>query len=234
MPPMRVNISPMKTGAGQLIELYLDSSARIHCPPEMIPSPGQYTLAHARGSDSPLAVPVFFSDSAPDGFRSAPLNESAWMPGTHLNLRGPLGHGFTIPASARKVALIAFDDSPRRLRGLIPLALKQGSEVVLVSNSALDDVPEAVEVQPLQALTEIYQWADYAAFDAARENLNQLKEMLGVLEQARSPRDAQILIRAPMPCGALAECGVCALTIRREWKMICKDGPVFEVGELKI
>jgi len=230
---MRVNISPMKIGEGQLFEIYLDSSIRIICPPELIPAPGQYILAHASGSDSPLAVPVFFSDSAPNGFRSAPMINSAWNPGTRLNLRGPLGRGFSIPSFARKVALIAFDESPARLRGLILIALKLDAEVVLVSDSALDDIPEVVEVQPLQAMTDIYQWADYAAFDVARENLNQLKEKFGRMNQAKSPREAQVLVRAPMPCGALAECGVCALTIRHEWKMICKDGPVFEMKELQ-
>lgn len=230
---MRVNISPMKIGEGQLFEIYLDSSIRIICPPELIPAPGQYILAHASGSDSPLAVPVFFSDSAPNGFRSAPMMNSSWNPGTRLNLRGPLGRGFSIPSFARKVALIAFDESPARLRGLILIALKLDAEVVLVSDSALDDIPEVVEVQPLQAMTDIYQWADYAAFDVARENLNQLKEKFGRMNQAKSPREAQVLVRAPMPCGALAECGVCALTIRHEWKMICKDGPVFEMKELQ-
>jgi NAD(P)H-flavin reductase len=231
---MRVNISPMKNGEGQLFEIYMDSRTRIICPPELIPAPGQYLLAHpnGRGSDSPLAVPVFFSDSASNGFRSAPLIDSSWMPGTQLNLRGPLGRGFSLPAYSRKVALIAFDESAARLSGLIPIALKQGAEVVLVSNTVLDDIPEAVEVQPLQAMFEIYRWADYAAFDIERENLIHLKENFGKLEQARSPREAQILIRAPMPCGALAECGVCALTIRHDWKMICKDGPVFEMKEL--
>lgn len=230
---MRVNISPMKIGEGRLFEIYLDASARIICPSELIPAPGQYILAHASGSDSPLAVPVFFSASAPNGFRSAPMMNSSWNPGTHLNLRGPLGRGFSIPSFARKVALIAFDDSPARLRGLISMALKLDAEVVLVSDSALDDIPEVVEVQPLQAMIDIYQWADYAAFDVARENLNQLKEKSGRMNQAKSPREAQVLVRAPMPCGALAECGVCALTIRHEWKMICKDGPVFEMKELQ-
>lgn len=233
MPQMRVNISPMKIGEGQLHEIYLNSSAWIICPPELIPSPGQYLLAHAHGSDSPLAVPLFFSDSAPNGFRCAPLTDSAWNPGARLHLRGPLGHGFSVPEFARKVALIAFDESPARLRGLISIALKQAAEVVLVSNFAVDDIPEAVEVQPLQAMLDIYQWADYAAFDVARENLNQLREMLGKIGQAKSAREAQVLVRAPMPCGALAECGICALTIRHEWKMICKDGPVFAMGELK-
>jgi hypothetical protein len=79
-------------------------------------------------------------------------------------------------------------------------------------------------------MNDIYQWTDYAAFDVGRENLNQLREMLGKKNQAKRPREAQVLVRAPMPCGALAECGVCALTIRHEWKMICKDGPVFELS----
>jgi hypothetical protein len=229
---MRVNISPMKNGAGQLAEIYLDSCARIICPPELIPSPGQYLLAHAHGSDAPLAIPVFFSDSAPNGFRSAPYLPLSWTPGTQLDLRGPLGHGFSVPAFARKVALIAFDESPARLRGLISIALKQEAEVVLVCDTSVDNVPEAVEVQPLQAMNDIYQWADYAAFDVERENLNQLWGMLGKGNQAKGPREAQVLVRAPMPCGALAECGICALTVRHEWKMICKDGPVFELNSI--
>ncbi|MCE9644808.1 MAG: hypothetical protein K8S20_02320 [Chloroflexi bacterium] len=222
----------MKNGEGRLFETHLDFRARILCPPEMIPAPGQYLLAHARGSDSPLAVPVFFSDSAPDGFLCAPLPDSSWRPGTQLNLRGPLGRGFSIPAFARKVALIVFDDSPARLRGLISLALQQDAEVVLVCNSVQEDWPEAVEVQPLQAMFEVYRWADYAAFDVARGNLPHLKENFGKADQARGPREAQVLIRAPMPCGTFAECGVCALAVHHNWKMICKDGPVFEMNEL--
>lgn len=245
-PSKRVNISQMKIGEGQLHEIYLDSGARIICPPELIPAPGQYLLAHASGSDSPLAVPVFFSDSAPNGFRCAPLLESAWLPGTRLNLRGPIGHGFLIPPAACKVALISFDDVPVRLYGLIAVALKQNAEVVMVCNSVGMDFPEVVEVQPLQALREIVQWADYAAMDVRRENLHQLMEMLGKQEHVRARSEAaaltvrpsltvskgQILVRAPMPCGALAECGVCALTLRHKWKMICKDGPVFDIKEL--
>ena len=222
----------MKIGEGQLHEIYLDSAARINCPPELIPAPGQYLLAHARASDSPLSVPVFFSDSASNGFRSAPLLNFPWHPGTHLNLRGPLGHGFTLPTSARKVALIAFDESPARLRGLISIALKQDAEVVLVCNSVVDNVPEAVEVQPLQAMMDICQWADYAALDVGRENLHQLGEKFGKMDQAKGARETQVLVRAPMPCGALAECGVCALKMHHEWKMACKDGPVFEIREL--
>jgi len=220
----------MKTGVGQVKEIYWNSSARILVPPDLIPAPGQYLLAHARESDSPVAIPLFLSEAAPDGFRAAPPTPSAWIPGARLNLRGPLGHGFALPASARKVALIAFDDAPERLRGLIALAFKQKAEAVLVCASAIEDIPEAVEVQPLPALSEIIAWADYVAADVARENLQQFKEAL--LKAGQTTPQTQILIRAPMPCGALAECGVCALTAKGQWKLICKEGPVFDMEKL--
>ena len=222
----------MKNDKGTLKEVFLDGSARIDCPPEMIPAPGQYLLAHAPASDSPVADSVFFSRSAPNGFIAAAPIPKLWMPGTALNLRGPLGHGFAIPITVRKIALIAFDDSPTRLLGLIPLALKQGAEVVLLCDSAVKDIPEVVEVQPLQAMQEILRWANFAAIDAARENLNQLREKMGEGNQVWAQCEAQALIRTQMPCGALAECGVCAVVIHHQWKMACKDGPVFDWKEL--
>ena len=227
-----VNIFPMKIGQGIVEEIFLDGSARISCPLDLIPAPGQYLLAHADASDSPLPVSIFSSLPAPHGFRSAPPVPASWRPGQPLNLRGPIGHGFTLPTAARKLALIAFDDSPARLLGLIPLALKQTAEIVLVSDREAGELPEIVEVQPLRALMDVLQWSDYAAVDVERENLSRLKEMLGGNPQVTAKSEAQVLVRALMPCGALADCGVCALSLRHEWKMICKDGPVFWLKEL--
>lgn len=223
----------MKIDKGIIKEIFLDGSARIDCPPELIPTPGQYLLAHTPASNSPTADSVFFSRSAPNGFIAATPVPNSWSPGTTLNLRGPLGHGFIIPAAARKIALIAFDDSPTRLHGLIPLALKQGAEIVLLCDSPANDLPEVVEVQPLRAMPEILRWADFAAIDVARENLNQLREKMGEGKQAKAQCEAQVLIRTQMPCGALAECGVCAVVIRHQWKMACKDGPVFDWKEIQ-
>lgn len=223
----------MKTAKGKLEEIFLDGSARIACPPELIPAPGQYLLAHADGSDLPLPVPLF--SGLPDlhsGFRSAPPLPASWHPGQALNLRGPIGHGFRLPPAARKAVLVAFDDSPACLQGLIPLALKQNAEIVLVGKSEFDDLPEVVEVQPLKALPDALSWADYVAMDVSRENLNLLKVMLAGREQVTAKLEAQVLIRAPMPCGGMADCGVCALVIGHEWKMVCKDGPVLGLREL--
>ena len=210
-----------------ITETYLDGSARMDCPINLMPSPGQYLLAHADASDAPLPVPLFLYDSAPQGFRFAPPYPASWTIGTKLNLRGPLGHGYSLTPSVRKVALMAVDDHLMRLRGLISPALKQGAEIVVLSNGIVGDLPEVVEIQPLQTLNEICKWADLIAVDIGRENLQQLKEMFGKLEQISAVREAQVLIRVPMPCGGLAECSVCAITVHGQWKMACKDGPVF-------
>jgi NAD(P)H-flavin reductase len=223
----------MKIARASVEELFLDGSVRISCPPEVIPAPGQYLLAHADASSAPLAVPIFPAQSTPTGFRSAPPQPADWRPGARLILRGPLGHGFALPPFARHIALISFDDAPARLHGLIPLALKQGAEVVLVCDAPASDLPEVVEIQPLKAMREILQWADYVAMDAAREHLHQLRQMLGQENQAGVKSEAQILIRAPMPCGAVAECGACAIPLHHEWKMVCKDGPVFQWKDLQ-
>lgn len=222
----------MHTGMGQLTQMYLGGSAQLDCPSNLIPAPGQYLLAHDGGSDSPLAVPVYFYDSAPHGFCFALPESSSWSPGTKLFLRGPLGHGFQLPTSARKIALIALDPSPTHLHGLITPALKRGMEVVLVCSAPVHGLPEDVEVQPLGAFDEISQWADFIAVDVRRESLNQLMEMTSKRMQVSAVREAQVLVRTPMPCAGLAECGVCAVGNRHDWKMACKDGPVFMLKDL--
>lgn len=224
----------MYTGKGQVIETILEDGqrlARISCLTNLIPSAGQYLLA-SDASDSPLPVPLYYTDSAPEGFIAAPPIPEAWMPGMQISLRGPLGRGFALPAFARKIALIAFDDAPLRLRGLIRPALKQGAAVVLVSDFAADNLSDEVEAQPLSALQDVLAWADFAAFDVARVNLFELREKLGMMKQAQAACEAQVLIRTAVPCGGVADCGVCGVSLKSGWQLACKDGPVFDLREI--
>ena len=224
----------MHTGKGQVIEMLLEDGqrlARIACPTNLIPSAGQYLLA-GDASDSPLPVPLFYTDSAPEGFLAAPPIPETWMPGSYVSLRGPLGRGFTLPLSARRIALVAFDDAPLRLRGLIRPALKQSAAVVLVSDFHMDNLSDEVEAQPLSALLDVIAWADYVAFDVARVNLLGLREMLGLLKQLPASYEAQVLIHTAMPCGGVAECIVCGVSLKSGWQMVCKDGPVFDLREI--
>jgi hypothetical protein len=223
----------MNTGVGKVLELLLQDGlrhARIACPANLIPSAGQYLLASS-GSDPLLPASVFYTDSALEGFITAPAPDT-WIPRLELFLRGPLGRGFALPSGAKKICLVAFDDPPIRLRGLIRLSMKQQAAVTLVTDAGVDSFPDEIEVQPLASLTEILAWADYVAMDVARENLQRLMEKLGKANLLSVMDEAEVLVRAQTPCGGIAECGVCAVTTRSGWSMTCKDGPVFSFNDL--
>ena len=222
----------MKQGTGELIELTLQNGltgGRLLCSQNLIPSPGQYLLAHEPVSEAPLPAPVFSAGSFAGGFLVAPPLPPNWRPGASLAVRGPLGRGFSMPAWAHSIALVALGETAARMKPLLAVALGQGASVALVSDLDLPDLPPEVEVRPVSALRDVAQWADYMALDLTRESLPGLREKLGLGGRAG---EAQALVVTSMPCGGLADCGVCAVTVRRGWKMACKDGPVFDLDEL--
>ena len=223
----------------ELVRLGGLTAAYISCPPRIVPSPGAYLLAVKPGGDSAVAVPVFPAKSfihsnrnETNGFLMAPPLPESWTPGTRLHLRGPLGHGFKIPSSARRIALVAFDSTPLRLLSLVDVAFDQGAELTLLCESPVDDLPLKVEVQPRSALADIYGWSDFIAFDLARESLHLLKQNLVKIGVQKIQAEAQVLIRTPMPCGGLAECGVCTVETRSGPRLACLDGPVFDLKSL--
>lgn len=220
---------------GRILERFLEerrAAVRIACPVELTPAPGQYLLAYDPASSDPLAVPLFPAGPAPDGFLVAPPLPHSWLPGQTLSLHGPLGHGFKLPASAGKVALVSFEESPAVLLSLLKPAFAQGASIVLASDSPPDELPADVEVQPLAALAEICAWADYLALHTARESLPGLRTRLDAAGPARVTREAQVLVSAPIPCGGMAECGVCAVNGKNNYKLVCKEGPVFPLSAL--
>jgi hypothetical protein len=117
------------------------------------------------------------------------------------------------------------------LLALLEPALQRDASVTLVAGEIPDDLPLQVEVQPLHDLPEICRWADFAAFDIPREFLPELR---GVLQAYRASirAEGQVFVRAPMPCGAVAACGVCTVELGREALLACEDGPVFDLGQV--
>jgi dihydroorotate dehydrogenase electron transfer subunit len=216
----------------KILERFLDerrASARIACPPTLVPAPGQYLLAHNPASDDPLAVPVFSAGEAPEGFLVASPMPSAWSPNVTLALRGPLGHGFALPPFARRVALAALDVSPAYLLGLIPLAQRQDASICLVCDEPPEELSMDVEIRPLAAFAEISTWADYLALAVSREAMREWRESIRSGGPLQVPRDAQVLVVTSMPCGGLAECGVCSVSLKTGEKLVCKDGPVLDL-----
>jgi NAD(P)H-flavin reductase len=224
-------------GEGTITELLLSHglpTARVACAPGLVPSAGQYTRAHEEGSPAPLADVLFVLRPDAEGFVCAPPIPKEWRPGSRLSMRGPLGNGFALPPAAKRVALIVAANAPARLLALISPAFRGGASITLVCDDPPDDVPLQVEVQPWRTVADVCRWSDYAAFDVEREDLPEMLKRLGNDGRRFLGGEGQALVRTPMPCGAMADCGVCTVRTRRGPKLACKDGPVFNLSLLAV
>jgi len=111
-------------------------------------------------------------------------------------------------------------------------ALANEASVTLVVDRPPEDLPLQVEVQPLGALAEVCGWSEYAAFDVERERLPEVIAILGGVGVHEVRGEAEVLVRTPMPCGALGDCGVCTVRGKGGPKLACKHGPVFDLRSL--
>ncbi|MEX2143486.1 MAG: hypothetical protein WD740_02735 [Anaerolineales bacterium] len=219
-----------------LLEAYQNASVRIDMPLQAAPKAGQFIQAWTP-HDELAVVPISLFATTPPERRPgteisfsclAELPES-WQPGTELLLHGPLGRGFELPRRSQRVALAALGSSPGRLLPLVQPALQQRAEVVLCCDAQVRELPLAVEVRSLDFLVEALRWADFVAVDAPLEELDTLSGLLSRIPRAIS---GQALVFSPMPCGGMAQCGVCSLTTRSGVRLACEDGPVLELSQL--
>ncbi len=225
----------MPTYPARVREICLNAQGQpqawVDCPPAAVPAAGQYGRARSLPG-AVLAQPLFPAAFQTGGFlAAAPLPET-WLPGLQFTLNTPQGHGFALPASARRVALAALSGAPDRLLPLVGQALGSGADVVLFCDAAPGGLPSQVEISPLKQLAENLPWADFLALDLLLEQSETLGARLGLSAGHFLPCPGQALVFTPMPCSGLAACGACAVRLRRGWKLACSDGPVFHLGEL--
>ncbi|MEJ2758161.1 MAG: hypothetical protein P8046_06715 [Anaerolineales bacterium] len=179
------------------------------------PGAGQYFQAHnLKETSAPAAISLFAGGLHPyaggaDQLQTAPGMPDSWLPGDPLLLRGPIGNKFRIPEDARRITLAAFGPFSAHLLPLAGEVLAAGGEVSLLMDGDFPILPASIEVSPLANLTEALHWADFAACATPLENLDAAREQLSA---AGGHTRMQVLVHAPMPCGALAACGVCAFT----------------------
>lgn len=218
-----------------LLEPYQNAAARITCALAAIPQPGQYLQAHDPNDPMEVVPTSIFAAGGSTRFRNGEASftvagplPSTWQPGTQLQLRGPLGRGFELPTKLKRLALAAIGGSPARL---LPLVTERAAEVVLFCDSQVGELPMSVEIQGLDTLPSALAWADSLAIDVPLDKLDELTTYLGVKERLPGALLGQVLVVAPMPCGGLARCGVCALATRDGDKLACEDGPVFDLAD---
>jgi dihydroorotate dehydrogenase electron transfer subunit len=221
----------MAAGIATIIEMRLEaegSSARIALPQNMSPTPGQYLLASLPNALEPLPAAIFPSRIDRGEILAPPPLPASWTVGTQLSIRGPLGSGFQVPLSARRLAIASLDGPPSRLLPLVAPALETHAAVAVYARSTPYGLPEEVEVLPSDLLHEALAWADFLAVEAPREALSGLRDRLGLKPFQRPSCAVQVLVTGAMPCGGMAECGVCAVLTTGGWRLACSDGPVFD------
>jgi len=177
---------------------------------------------------------------------------TSWLaqrqPGERIELFGPLGRGFAIKARARNLLLLAGGIGIASLVALADEALARGRSVALLMGARtaqdlfpLHLLPPEVEVAlatddgsagykgPVTDLLPSYlPWADqlFACGPAPMfAALAQLLRRLG------SRKPTQILLEERMACGT-GICYGCAVETRRGVKLVCRDGPCFELWEV--
>jgi hypothetical protein len=222
----------MRTLPGWVAEVQLhlgEASALITCPAEVVPTAGQYLLAI--DEDSIQATPLYLADGWSQGFLAAPPFPGSWQPGTSLSLYGPLGRGFHLPMDVQRLALIALGETNARLLPLATASLVDNLSITLFSDAMFRELPSSMEAYPLNDLQESVSWADFIAVDVPLESLDQLAEYFSTASQGLFAR-GQVLVRTSMPCSTFGDCGVCAVKVKRSWKLACKDGPVFDLQAL--
>jgi hypothetical protein len=131
----------------------------------------------------------------------------------------------------QRLALIALGETNARLLPLATASLVDNLSITLFSDAMFRELPSSMEAYPLNDLQESVSWADFIAVDVPLESLDQLAEYFSTASQGLFAR-GQVLVRTSMPCSTFGDCGVCAVKVKRSWKLACKDGPVFDLQAL--
>ncbi len=222
--------------------------------------PGQFFLL--RCDPCYLRRPIFPQHLGDNRFalllRPSPDPGLSWLisrqPGDALDVLGPLGRGFNLPAGAANLLLASDDQWLSPLLQQMELTVAAGGAVTLAqggSRSAalypVANLPAAVEFfavtgdgsqgqrgQLANTLPQLLRWADAVLAVGSLELYRALKRHT---EQVRLRVTPGFLfgLFAPelLPCGVGA-CFGCAVTGEHGLKLACSDGPIFDLAEIEL
>ena len=177
---------------------------------------------------------------------------TAWLASRKPNDRilcwGPLGKGYSVRPTSQQLLLVAGGIGVAPLIWLAEEAIGNGQGVTLVLGGRTasqifptQQLPAEVEVivttedgslgqQGLatDAFVEHLEWCDQAF--ACGPNA-MFRAMAEAMRGARHRRPVQVLLEERMGCGT-AICYGCAVETRKGMKLVCKDGPRFELRDV--
>ena len=233
----------------------------LSCPPVARgAAPGRFLMLHCGdGYDPLLPRPMSFHRfrSLESERQFAILYDvrgrgTAWLsqraPGDRIGLFGPLGRGYNISRDAQNLLLVGGGLGVAALIALADEALAAGKSVTLVQgarNGARLYPPDMLprEVEALSAtedgsagrkgfvtelIADLLPWADQLF---ACGPTPMFPTIAAVMRQARSRKPVQALLEERMGCGT-GVCYGCAVFTRRGVRLVCRDGPRFELRDV--
>jgi dihydroorotate dehydrogenase electron transfer subunit len=168
--------------------------------------------------------------------------------GDELSIFGPLGRGYSISPQAQNLLLVAGGLGIAALIALADEATVAGQSVTLLqgARSASKLYPPELLPQDVEALSatddgstghrgvvtdllpEYLPWADQV-FTCGPTPM--FAGMAKVMREARSRKPVQALLEERMGCGT-GICYGCAVFTRRGVRLVCRDGPRFELRQV--
>ena len=177
---------------------------------------------------------------------------TAWLarrrPGDLIPLFGPLGHGYTVHPGSRNLLLVAGGIGVAPLVWFADEQVARGSNLTLLLGARTADqlypaqlLPAEVEVVACtddgsagrgalvsDLLPEFLLWADQVFACGPTAMFRSLAEEL---HRAAWRKPVQALLEERMACGT-GICYSCAVETRRGTRLVCKDGPCFELRDV--
>ena len=233
----------------------------LSCPPVVRgASPGRFLMIHcAEGCDPLLPRPMSFHRfREADGRRQFAIlydvrgRGTAWLserqPGEELTVFGPLGKGYAVNRDAQNLLLVAGGLGVAAVIALAEEAIGRGKAVTLLQGARTASklypselLPKEVEVLSAtddgsaghhglitDLLADNLPWADQVFACGPNAMFRSMSE---VLREARTRKPVQALLEERMGCGT-GVCYGCAVFARRGVKLVCKDGPRFELRDV--
>jgi dihydroorotate dehydrogenase electron transfer subunit len=223
-------------------------------------SPGRFLMLHCADQLDPLLPrPMSFHRMrrAGDETQFAILYDvrgrgTAWLAdrktSDHVTVFGPLGRGYDLKPDAQNVLLVAGGLGVAAVVALADEAVAAGKSVTLLQGarragllfphemlptdveaiSATDDGSLGHKGVVTDLLAEHLPWADQVF---ACGPTPMFAAMAEVVKGARSRKAVQALLEERMGCGT-GVCYGCAVFTRKGVRLVCKDGPRFELREV--
>jgi len=223
-------------------------------------APGRFLMLHCAESYDPLLPrPMSFHRFRDrDGERQFAIlydvrgRGTAWLagrqPGDELTLFGPLGRGYAVSSQVQNLLLVAGGLGVAAVVALADEAVAAGKSVTLLQGARsaeklfpAESLPREVEVLSAtddgsaghqgpvtDLLAGHLSWADQV-FACGPNPM--FRSMAEVLREARTRKPVQALLEERMGCGT-GVCYGCAVFTRRGVRLVCRDGPRFDLREV--